>query len=160
MLQDEQIIELYFKRDEGALVETSEKYGSYCRSIARTILNDEEIAKECFNDTLRVRSAQTLKRGGGEAVIALDELEECVPDISAYNTDQIEENMVIRKALKNLLTELPVQNRRVFVRRYWYCSSIEEIATAMDLSEANVRTILSRVRSKLKAALEEAGVTV
>ena len=108
----------------------------------------------------RVRSAQTLKRGGGEAVIALDELEECVPDISAYNTDQIEENMVIRKALKNLLTELPVQNRRVFVRRYWYCSSIEEIATAMDLSEANVRTILSRVRSKLKAALEEAGVTV
>lgn len=189
MLQDEQIIDLYFDRDERALTETSDKYGNYCRTIARNILNDEETVKECFNDTLfqswnampphrpgclrvfvgkitrnlslkRVRSAQTLKRGGGEAVIALDELEECVPDMGAFNADQVEENMVIREVLKDLLTELPVQNRRVFVRRYWYCSAIDEIATAMDLSEANVRTILSRVRSKLKKALEKAGVTV
>ena len=189
MLQDEQIIDLYFDRDERALTETSDKYGNYCLTIARNILNDEETVKECFNDTLfqswnampphrpsclrvfvgkitrnlslkRVRSAQTLKRGGGEAVIALDELEECVPDITASSSEQIEENMVIRETLKAILTELPVQNRRIFVRRYWYCSSIEEIAKAMDLTEGNVRTILSRVRSKLKAALERAGVMV
>lgn len=189
MLQDEQIIDLYFDRDERALTETSDKYGNYCRTIARNILNDEETVKECFNDTLfhswnsmpphrpgclrvfvgkitrnlslkRVRSLHTLKRGGGEAVIALDELEECVPDITASSVEQFEENMVIRETLKALLTELPVQNRRIFVRRYWYCSSIEEIAKAMDLSEGTVRTILSRARGKLKTALEQAGVTV
>jgi RNA polymerase sigma-70 factor (ECF subfamily) len=189
MLQDEQIIDLYFERDERALTETSDKYGNYCRTIARNILNDEETVKECFNDTLfeswkampptrpsclrvfvgkitrnlslkRVRSAQTLKRGGGEGVIALDELEECVPDTTASSAEQIEEDMVIREVMKDLLTSLPKQNRRIFMRRYWYCSSIEEIAKALDLSEGNVRTILSRVRSKLKTALEEAGVTV
>ena len=189
MMQDEQIIDLYFDRNERALTETSDKYGNYCRTIARNILNDEETVKECFNDTLlqswnampphrpnclrvfvgkitrnlslkRVRSAQALKRGGGEAVIALDELEECVPDIAATSAEQVEENLVIRETLKAILTDLPVQSRRIFVRRYWYCSSIEEIAKAMDLTEGNVRTILSRVRSKLKAALEEAGVTV
>ena len=52
MLQDEQIIDLYFERDERALTETSDKYGNYCRTIARNILNDEETVKECFNDTL------------------------------------------------------------------------------------------------------------
>lgn len=189
MLQDEQIIDLYFDRDERALIETSDKYGNYCRTIARNILNDEETVKECFNDTLyqswnaipphrpgclrvfvgkitrnlslkRVRSTQTLKRGGGEGVIALDELAECIPDITANHAEQMEENMVIRDILKDILTGLPAQSRRVFMRRYWYCSSIEEIAKAMALSEGNVRTILSRVRSKLKEALEKEGVTV
>lgn len=189
MMQDEKIIDLYFDRNERALTETSDKYGSYCRQIARNILNDEETVKECFNDTLfhswnampptrpnclktfvgkitrnvslqRVRSAHTIKRGGGEAVIAIDELQECIPDRTANSAEQLEEDMVIREVMKDLLTSLPKQNRRIFMRRYWYCSSIEEIAKALDLSEGNVRTILSRVRSKLKAALEEAGVTV
>ncbi len=189
MMQDEKIIDLYFDRNERALTETSDKYGSYCRQIARNILNDEETVKECFNDTLlhswnampptrpnclktfvgkitrnvslqRVRSAHAIKRGGGEAVIAIDELQECIPDTTASSAEQIEEDMVIREVMKDLLTSLPKQNRRIFMRRYWYCSSIEEIAKALDLSEGNVRTILSRVRSKLKAALEEAGVTV
>ncbi len=189
MMQDEKIIDLYFDRNERALTETSDKYGSYCRQIARNILNDEETVKECFNDTLlhswnampptrpnclktfvgkitrnvslqRVRSAHAIKRGGGESVIAIDELQECIPDTTASSAEQIEEDMVIREVMKDLLTSLPKQNRRIFMRRYWYCSSIEEIAKALDLSEGNVRTILSRVRSKLKAALEEAGVTV
>lgn len=189
MLQDEQIIDLYFDRNERALSETSDKYGNYCRTIARNILNDEETVKECFNDTLfcswnamppqrpsclrvfvgkitrnlslnRVRSAQTLKRGGGEAVIALDELEDCLPTASVWSAEQVEENMVIREVLKELLSSLPIQSRRIFVRRYWYLSSIADIAKAMDMSEGNVRTILSRVRGKLKAALEKEGVTV
>lgn len=188
-MQDEQIIELYFQRDESALVETSDKYGNYCRTIARNIVHDEETVNECFNDTLfhswnamppqrpnclkafvgritrnislkRIAGAVALKRGGGEAVIALDELEECIPSPSAPSAEQIEEDMVIRETLKIFLAELPVQSRRIFVRRYWYCSSVREIATAMDLSEANVKTTLSRGRSKLKTLLEKAGISL
>jgi len=189
MLQDEQIIELYFQRDERALLETSDKYGYYCRSIAKRILNDAETAKECLNDTLyeswnsipptrpnclkvfvgkitrhlslkRVRYAQAVKRGGGEAALALDELEECVADLSARNAEQIEENMVIREVLNKFLAALSAQTRRIFLRRYWYCSSVKEIAVALDLSEGSVMTSLSRARGKLKDDLEKAGVVL
>lgn len=189
MMQDEKIIELYFKRDEGALVEVSDKYGNYCRSIAWTILNDEETSKECFNDTLyhswqaippkrpnclktflgkitrnvsikRLEKVYAQKRGGGEAILALDELEECVPNAGTTEEERIVENMVIRDVLNAFLASLPKQNRRIFMRRYGYCSSIGEIATAFDLSEVNVRTTLFRIRGKLKQDLEKAGVVL
>lgn len=188
-MQDEQIVELYFQRDEMALKETSDKYGNYCRTIARNILNDEETAKETFNDTLfhswnaipptrpnclktfvgkitrnlslkRFNKATALKRGGGNYEVAIDELEECMPDISVQSEDKIVDDMVIREILDSFLVELSPQNRRIFVRRYWYCSSVEEISKALGLTPTNVRTILSRVRSKLKLDLEKAGVTV
>lgn len=189
MMQDEKIIDLYFLRDENALTETSDKYGNYCRTIARNIVHDEETAKECFNDTLfhswnamppqrpnclkaflgritrnislkRITALTAIKRGGGEVVLALNELGECIPDPSAYSAEQFEEEMVIKETLREFLAGLPVQTRRIFVRRYWYCSSIQEIATAMALSEGNVKTTLSRGRSKLKALLEKAGITL
>ena len=189
MMEDEKIIELYFQRDERALAETSEKYGNYCRSIARNILNDEEVAKECFNDTL-LRSWNTIppqkpdslatflgkitrnlsisawrrehaaKRGGGEAVLAMDELSECVADDSQRKADQIVEDMVIREVINRFLAGLSPQNRRIFVRRYWYFCSVREIAEADGLSESNVMTSLSRIREKLKKTLEKAGVVL
>lgn len=189
MMQDEQIIDLYFDRNERALTETTDKYGNYCRTIARNIVYDEETVKECFNDTLlhswnampptrpnclkafvgritrhvamkRVTVLTAAKRGGGEAVIALDELQECIPDMTIRSVEQAEEDMAIHDTLRAFLAELPARNRRIFVRRYWYCSSIREIAIAMDLSEANVKTTLSRGRSRLKALLEKAGISV
>lgn len=189
MMQDEQIVELYFKRDERALVETSDKYGIYCRSIARKILNDEETAKECFNDTLyhswqnippkrpnclRIFLGKVIrflslkhweqdhaqKRGGNEATLAIDELEECVVDRSAYSADEQTEDMVIREVMDRFLEDLTVQNRRIFMRRYWYCSSVKEISAALGVSESNVMTSLSRVRGKLREALEKAGIVL
>ena len=146
MLQDEEIVELYFQRNERALLETSNTYGYYCRCIAQRILNDEEAAKECFNDALHeiwnsipptrpnsfkvyvgqitrhlslkcVRSAE--KRGCGEATLALDELEECGADIADGNTEQIEENAVACEVLNKFLATSSGQTRRIFVRRYW-----------------------------------------
>ena len=189
MLQDEQIVDLYFDRDERALVETSDKYGKYCRTIARNIVHDEETAKECFNDTLytswnvmppkrpsclkafvgkitrnlslkRMERASAIKRGGGEVALTIEELGECMPDPSMRNADQIAEDMVIHDVLDKFLADLPAQTRRIFVRRYWYCSSVKEISVALKLSESNVKTTLSRGRSKLKTALEEAGVVL
>ena len=189
MMEDGKIIELYFERDERALVETSDKYGNYCRSIARNILNDDEAAKECFNDTLfrtwnaippqkpnclssflgkitrnlsltRLRADNAAKRGGGEAVAAIDELEECVTDNSQKKEEQIVDDMVIREVINRFLAGLSEQNRRIFVRRYWYFSSVKQIAEADGLSESNVMTSLSRIREKLKKELEKAGVVL
>ena len=189
MMEDEKILDLFFQRDERALAETTDKYGNYCRSIAFAVLNDVQTSEECLNDTLfyswqaipptrpnilraflgkitrnvslkRWDKEHTLKRGGGEITLALDELSECVTDRAARSAEKIEESMVIREVLNTFLEGLTVQNRRIFMRRYWYCSSVKEIAIALDISESNVMTSLSRVRGKLREALEKAGVLI
>lgn len=50
-MEDLQIVNLYWKRDERAIQETERKYGGYCYSIALNILSDNEDAEECVNDT-------------------------------------------------------------------------------------------------------------
>ena len=106
-MEDKQIVALYWAREESAIRETAEKYGTYCHSIAYTILQDPQDAQECVNDTymdawntmppnqpsilatflgkitrrisidrLRIYSAK--KRGGGQIMLALEELEDCV----------------------------------------------------------------------------------
>lgn len=134
MMQDEMIIELYFRRDERALMETSDKYGHYCRTIARSILRDEGNVEECFNDTLfcswktipptrpncfklflakitrnlslkRIERDYAAKRGGGEAVASIDELSECMSDKPEEEAEQIVEDMVIREVLERFLTK-------------------------------------------------------
>lgn len=109
-MEDERIIALFWRRDEGAISQASRKYGAYCRSIAMHILGDSESCEECVNDTwlrawnaipparpavLRaflgritrnlslsmLRGRTRAKRGGGQALLALDELEDCVPDL-------------------------------------------------------------------------------
>ena len=93
-------------------------------------------------------------------MLAFDELGECVPNAGTTEDERLVENMVIRDVLNAFLTDLPKQNRRIFMRRYGYCSSIGEIAAAFDMSEANVRTTLCRIRGKLKQDLEKAGVVL
>ena len=50
-MQDSQIIDLYFKRDQSAISETSLKYGPYCTKIAFNILDDVFDSEECVNET-------------------------------------------------------------------------------------------------------------
>ena len=65
MMEDSQIIELYWKRSEQAVSETAQKYGNYCNTIAYRILNDREDAEECVNDTwLRAWNSMPPNRPG------------------------------------------------------------------------------------------------
>ena len=50
-MDDNGIIKLYWDRNDQAINATSEKYGHYCKAIAKNILNNEEDAEECVNDT-------------------------------------------------------------------------------------------------------------
>ena len=50
-MNDEDIINLYFSRNQNAIVETDAKYGSYCRQIAGRILGDSRDTEETVNDT-------------------------------------------------------------------------------------------------------------
>ncbi len=186
-MHDRQIIELFYERSESAIPKTAERYGKYCYSIAYQILHNEQDSEECVNDTY-LRAWNTIppqkpnnlatflgkitrnlaldkykyynreKRGSGHTMVALDELEECIPAIK--DTEQIISDKELVDTLNLFLARLPLKKRKIFVRRYWYFSTINEIAKEYDISENNVKVILLRTRKELKRFLEKAGVVL
>ena len=184
-MEDKQIINLYFSRDEQAISETSKKYGSYCHTIAYRILQSLPDAEECVSDTWlrawnamppqkpnvlrqflakitrnlsldRWRANQAQKRGGGATEVALEELGECVTDGGDPATQlELEE---LKAAIAQFLQELPERDRNIFLRRYFYLEDTAAIARRYVLRQANVRLILSRTRQKLKDFLQKEGL--
>ena len=181
-MDDQKIIDLYWSRSETAITETDQQYGKYCYSIAYNILTNNEDAEESVSDTYmaawksmppkrpsilatflgkitrhlsidRWRSRSRYKRGGGEIILALEELEDCVAD------DQSIENTIERKRLalvfNRFLESLPETERRIFLCRYWYLDSISTIANYYGFSDSKVTSILHRTRKKLRAVLEK-----
>lgn len=184
---DKKIVELYWQRDEKAISETDKKYGTYCRYIAKRILCDEQDTAEAVNDTylktwntvppnrpdplkpyVGMISRQTAinmsdkkhaqKREGGEYAVSIDELQECIPDNNSGA--DIGESVALKDALNRFIASLPKRDRMVFVRRYWYVSSVAEIAKEYGLTESNVKAILARTRKKLKDTLEKEGFDI
>lgn len=185
-MQDEHIIGLYFERDENAIKETEKKYGRYCHTIAYGILHDDGETEECVNDTYyrawssipptrptklsaylgritrhlalnRYQKMSAKKRGGSAVAAVLDELTECIPYSTAADITQ---EFVITQTLNSFLAELPEQNRKIFVRRYWYMSTVKEIADEYGMGESKVKMILLRSRNELKKLLEEEGINI
>ena len=181
-MEDPQIIDLYWSRSETAISETANKYGSYCYSIAYNILTNNEDAEESVSDTYmaawkamppkrpsilatflgkitrhlsidRWRSRNRYKRGGGEIILALEELGDCAAD------DQTVEKAYERKQLALVfncfLESLPETERQVFLCRYWYLDPISEIANYYGFSDSKVTSMLHRTRKKLRAVLEK-----
>lgn len=186
-MDDNEILALYFARDEQAIVATQLKYGTYCMSIAQRILNQQQDSEECVSDTwlrtwnaippaapehlrpfvgkitrnlalnrLRTESAQ--RRGGGNVMLALDELRDCLSD-QPTPEDALEEKL-ISDAVNRFLTELPPEKRVAFVLRYWYFYSIPEISEKMNLRESKLKSMLFRLRKELKAHLEQEGIAL
>lgn len=183
-MDDKEIIDLYFKRDEEAIPETEKKYGAYCLSVAKNILGNTEDAKECLNDTLLVlwneippkkpevflsfigkitrnislnlyRKNTAKKRGGIESDAVFDEMSEFVSD-----KEEIE-SAFERKELINeiniFLKKLPAEKRNIFILRYWGFESAAEIAKRFGKNETAVHNSLQRTREKLKKHLAERG---
>lgn len=180
-MEDTRIVDLYWARSESAIAETSAKYGKYCYAIAYNILADHEDADESVNDTYldawnnmpphrpsilstflgkitrrisidkwRARTAE--KRGGGEILLALDELSDCVP--SNHNVEQEVEAAELAKVIDNFVMSLPLVDRRVFICRYWYLDPISTISQQFGFSESKVKMMLHRQRQKLLSHLE------
>lgn len=183
-MNDSMIVELYWARDEGAIEKTAEKYGGYCSAISINILGNNEDANECVNDTYlrawnsmpeqrpdnlrtflgkitrnlsfnRYRDRNAQKRGG-ETALALSELEECIPGGSSIEKDM--DSLIITSALNRFLDGLSDEHRRVFVHRYWHLSPIREIAKRFNMSESKVKSMLMRLRERLRNDLEKEGI--
>ena len=184
-MNDKNIVDLYFNRDEEAIAQTDKKYGRYCYSIAYNILTNKEDAEESVSDTYmtawraipprrpsvlstflgkitrhisidRWRERSAYKRGGGEVTLALEELEDCVAGLQ--NVEMEYERKELIRAYVKFLDALPITERRVFLCRYWYVDSVEAIAEKFGFSQSKVKTMLHRTRAKLRKQLAEEGL--
>ena len=181
-MDDSKILELYFSRSEKAIQETDKKYGGYCYKIAYSILANREDSEESVNDTYlnawncipprkpaklsaflgkltrniaidRWRNMSAQKRGNGEVDIALDELSECVSGKQSIEEEIIQKEVVA--CLNRFLATLSDDERIVFMCRYWYVNSINEIADKTGFSIGKIKSMLHRTRGKLSRQLEK-----
>ena len=183
-MEDHQIIDLYFQRNEQAIRETAQKYGPYCHTIALNILQNSADAEETVNDTYigawrsipphrpaqlstylgkitrrlalkRWKSSRARKRGGGEVVLALEELAGCIP--SDLDVESRMEAADLGRILNRFVRQLPQPERQVFVCRYWYLDPIDHIAQRYGFTRSKVKSMLSRTRAKLYTHLQKEG---
>lgn len=179
-MNDPDILDLFLSRSEDALTEVKRRFGGLMLSVARGILRDSRDAEETVSDALlaawnsippnkpenmpaymakltrnaavdRYRKNSRLKRGGGEYEAVLDEAE-CLSD-GRDLTDRI----ALMDSLNGFLKALPKKKRTIFVQRYWYLMPIKEIAREQLMSEAAVKTELSRLREALRKKFEREG---
>ncbi len=186
-MEDARIVDLYLQRNEDAIRQTKLKYNSYCNAIAYGILNSSEEAEECVNDAYlgvwnaipphrpkllsafigkitrrislnRWRSNNAKKRGQGNVSVSVDELEECIP--SGFSIDEKLEAEEIAYVLNSFLDGIAKEERNVFICRYWYFDSINEIANRFGFGESKVKMMLKRSRDKLTQRLREEDIVI
>ena len=179
-MEDAQIIDLYWQRDENAIRQTDCKYGAYCRKIALNLLGSREDAEECVNDTwhqawllmpperpLRLKSYlgrivrnisvnlwhknHAGKRGNGLELL-LSELEDCLP--SGQNVEREVEEARLGEVISGWLRTLPRNDRVLFVRRYWYGDALNSLADEWGISPGKLSQRMYRLRRSLRAVLE------
>lgn len=184
-MNDNKILDLYFARSEQAIAQTDQKYGPYCYSIASHILSNPSDAEEIVNDTYyaawklippqrpqrlntflgkltrnlaidRWRKNTAGKRGGGETQLLLDELEECVAGCESPETDLLRKELAA--ALNCFLYQLPMEERSIFILRYYYANPLFEITQKTGLSSNRVKYILKKTRNALAETLEKEGL--
>ena len=185
-MEDLEIIELYWKRDESAIEETNTKYGKLLHKISLNILSNFEDSQECVNDTYikvwksippqrpkfftaylgrivrnvsinRWHESRAQKRYSSGDIL-LSELADCVP--SSGTTESEIETKVLSEIISKWLFSLPKNDRVLFVRRYWYGDSIKELAIKTGTTPNKLAGHMYRLRYCLKNALEKEEVSL
>ena len=181
-MTDHEIIEGLFRRDEAALAKLEEAYRSYAGYIAQRILGNPESTEEVCSDVWmriwqnippvrpdnlglyvgRVTRNAALHRLDWENAakrsgirVQLDELSDCLPDrLSGVDTEMV----TLRQTINEFLRSLPKEKRVIFIRRYWYGDSAEEIAQRCGCRPVRINGILYRLRKELRKVLEKEGI--
>ena len=186
VMNDAQIVELYFQRDEQAIEETDVKYGAFLLSVARNILGDPQDGEECLNDTYmdtwnsipparpvslqaflttimrrkaidRYRAGKRQKRISSEMTVALSEVEDFVAGGDMYSETEEKE---LGRVISDFVRSLSDRRMYVFMSRYYLARPIKEIARLLDLSEATVNKDIAAIKRELKEKLEKEGYSI
>ena len=180
-MDDAMILDLYWRRDEDAIVQTAHKYGAYCHSISFNILRSREDAEECVNDTyqhawssipperpnklklwlgvvtrnltINLWNKNRAHKRFDEFSVLLSELDDCVP--SGESVEQRVDAVELGAHIDLWLARLSKEERTLFMRRYWYGDALADIAKSRRLSANAAAQKLYRMRRSLKDYLEK-----
>ena len=183
-MDDARIIDLYIQRNEAAIRETADRYGSRLRSLAYGIVEDLHTAEECENDTYleawnlippheprcylylflaRItrhialnccRDRSRLKRNAHVCQLS-SEMEQCIPAPDDVLCRM--ERAELARAINGFLATLEADKRNVFLRRYWFLDSISAISNRYGYSQSKVKSMLFRSRNQFREYLEKEG---
>lgn len=185
LLSDEQIVELFFAREEAAIKNVDVKYGKYLHTIAANVLSDCEDCEECKNDTYlalwnnippdrpgnfkayaakiirnisinRYKEKVRQKRIPSEYTVSLEELAECVPDKN--DVESVYDAKRLQQVINSFTLSLSHRKRYIFICRYFCGDPIHIIASSLKISGSMVFYELSHIRKQLKIILEEEGI--
>lgn len=184
-MEDAEILERFWNRDEGAIPAAGERYGTRLLQLAEQLLGSREDAEECVSDTyLNAWNAipperpdhlfaylarvcrnlaldrldwKNAKKRQAHVVALTAELEACIPD---PRREQDLDGEAAGALLTAFLEGLPEEARLVFLRRYWYGDTVREVARRYGYSESKVKMTLLRARERLRSYLEGEGITI
>ena len=184
--EDQEIVELYWRRDESAIRETDIKYGRLCHYIAYHILSSDQDCEECVSDTyfavwnaippkrperfpaylgritrnlaLNRFDYLTAEKRNVHVICSLEELEECVSGGESLDSELTRRQTEL--AISDFLWKQEEEKRNIFIRRYWYLTPVKELARTYRMSEGKVASMLFRMRRELKEHLEKEGIVL
>ena len=184
-LHDDEIIELYFDRDERAIAETDRKYGAYLCTLGMNILDNKQDTEECVNDTyiktwdsIPPNHPQIFKAFLSKIMrnISLDKLkyykaQRRVPqnvidslsdyaNVSAPTDDKDYESYLIGKVVNNYLKSASDRKVYVFMSKYFFFMKSADIAKKLGCSRSSLERELAIIRDELKCALGDEGITI
>lgn len=180
-MNDDEIINLFLKRDENGIIELSTKYHPYCYKIAWNLLANREDAEECLNDTWfsvwsqippthppvlahfcgritrnlsidRIRKKFAGKRPDVHMADVMDEMEQL--NVTYTVEEQLAEKELM-ETINRFLEEMSPKDRYIFVRRYWFLDPVSAISKRHHMSVGSVKMNLYRNRKKLLKLLEK-----
>ena len=178
-MNDQDIIDLYFARNEQAIAETDKSYGKVCMQVSMNILDSRPDAEECVNDTyLRAWRSIPPERppvlrlflGKITRRLAIDKyranrsrnrgLEVALDEIAEFLPAREEDDTELPALLADFLASLPAEERNFFILRYYHGHSVARLSKAFGMKPNNLSARLYRTREKLRAYLAERGYQV
>jgi len=185
-LEDTEILDLFFARQEEAIDSAKRKYGQRLLRTSMNVLNNIQDAEECVNDTLfkawqaippsrptmfgaflakisrnlainKWKAKNAARRGGNETTLMLGELEDCIPSTINDTPEAVYESGIVTTAINECLNSMEQGMRVAFVLRYFHGESIASICARFNMSESKTKSLLFRARKKLKTHLEKEG---
>lgn len=181
-MEDMNIIQLYHQRNQQAITETASKYGRLLYTIAKEILQNHEDSEETVNDSYggawnamppqrprilpaflsritrnlaisRYRKHHAQKRTG--ILVELSDLEP-----SRVQTEEEVMTQELSASIEVFLRQLPKEERVLFLKRYFFAQSLQDLAEEAQSSVNQISGRLYRIRQKLKRKLEGEGYII
>ena len=185
-MEEKELVDLFFERNEKAISRLEEKFGNYCFTIAKNILMNFEDSQECVQDVyykvwnsippkrpdnfkawlgktvrnsaLNILAKNHAKKRSRQAETSFEELQDCLS--SEYTSETALDSSELGEIISAWLRTLESEDRILFVRRYWFGERLTDLAKKKNIPEKKLAMKMYELRKELKTALEKEGVAI